>query len=127
MMLGSRRQHGSLRRSRTGGWVLALALLGVPAPALAHLERTSYWPDPRPDTSVTPPAGGEVPTARSLASALNRRLPGDTRVVCQAGSLRAAKADIDAARRTGYKLRPTAPAHRISKKQRDTLLSVNRR
>ena len=59
---------------RFGAWVIMLTLLGVAAPALAHVERTSYWPDPRPDTSVNPPAGGTVPKARSLASALDRLL-----------------------------------------------------
>jgi hypothetical protein len=47
--------------------VLALLLA---LPALAHLERTSYWPDPAPDTSISPAAGGAVPTARSLESAV---------------------------------------------------------
>jgi len=37
---------------------VALAALALPGLALAHLERPSYWPDPRPDTSVKPPAGG---------------------------------------------------------------------
>jgi hypothetical protein len=42
----------------------------LPGGALAHIERASYWPNPAPDCSVTPCAGGEVPTARSLASAV---------------------------------------------------------
>jgi hypothetical protein len=42
-------------------------LVAVPAAALAHIERTGYWPDPAPDTARTPAAGGEVPTERSLA------------------------------------------------------------
>ena len=48
-----------------------LAALIVPAIAFAHIERASYWPDPRPDRSVKPPTGGHVPKIRSLASALN--------------------------------------------------------
>src|SRR4051794_38068793 len=51
--------------------------------ASAHIERASYWPDPKPDTSVHPPTGGHVPRARSLYSALRKSPPGHTRVVCQ--------------------------------------------
>src|SRR5437763_337940 len=69
-MGSSSRRHGTL------GLGLALLALGVPAGAAAHIERTSYWPDPRPDTSVKPPAGGGVPKVRSLASALDRGAPG---------------------------------------------------
>src|SRR3954453_6129274 len=48
--------------------------LAVAAPsALAHVERTSYWPNPAPDTSVSPPAGGAPPKVRSLAPARPRR------------------------------------------------------
>src|SRR5689334_22818621 len=53
-----------------------LAAAAFATAALAHVERTSYWPDPRPDTSVKPAAGGTVPKARSLVSAMprNRKL-----------------------------------------------------
>src|SRR4051794_16918017 len=51
--------------------VVALAVAAPSAPA--HVERTSYWPDPAPDTSVSPPAGGAPPKVRSLASALPPR------------------------------------------------------
>ena len=64
--------------------LLALAT-GV---AVGHVERSSYWPNPAPDRSVTPAAGGKVPKARGLASALNRRARGDTYVVCQSNSVR---------------------------------------
>ena len=87
------------------GVALALAL---PATAWAHLERPSYWPDPRPDTSVTPAAGGEVPTARSLASAVTGAGPGEVRVVCQRNSLTLAKRSIEIAREDGYRLRPAS-------------------
>src|SRR5213595_2952794 len=106
---------------RFGAWVIMLTLLGVAAPALAHVERTSYWPDPRPDASVKPPAGGDVPKARSLASALQRKQRGTTRVVCLPASLATAKADIAAARTKGYLLRPTAPVHRITRTQASSL------
>ena len=51
--------------------------------ASAHLERPSYWPDPAPDTSVIPPAGGAVPKAKSLTSAVEGEDRGRVRVVCQ--------------------------------------------
>ena len=38
----------------------------VSASASAHVERSSYWPDPAPDTAVRPAAGGKVPKPRSL-------------------------------------------------------------
>ena len=46
------------------------AALAAPPVALAHIERDAYWPDPAPDTTVSPAAGGAVPQPRSLASAL---------------------------------------------------------
>ena len=45
---------------------MVLGTLLVPAVAFAHLERPSYWPDPNPDRSVYPAAGGKVPELRSL-------------------------------------------------------------
>src|SRR4051795_11811949 len=71
-------------------WKALLAALVVFAAAIvagttasAHIERASYWPDPKPDTSVHPPTGGHVPRARSLYTALRKAPPGNTRVVCQ--------------------------------------------
>ena len=52
------------RRLITIGAVLGT--LALPAAAVAHLERPSYWPDPAPDTSIKPAAGGKVPELRSL-------------------------------------------------------------
>src|SRR5688572_18786622 len=72
------------RTSRKLFGTLALgAALALPAAAAAHLERPSYWPDPAPDTSVSPPAGGEVPDARGLPSAVTGKGPGDVLVVCK--------------------------------------------
>jgi hypothetical protein len=76
------------------------------ATAFAHVERPSYFPDPAPDTSVKPAAGGAVPKIRSLTSALNRKLPGDTHVVCQPDSLQRALRQIRRAERNGYYVRP---------------------
>ncbi|MGI8845424.1 MAG: hypothetical protein ACR2HC_04505, partial [Thermoleophilaceae bacterium] len=83
------RRLNPIRASRRGrAWLAALALLIATATlvanqASAHVERASYWPDPAPDTSVNPPAGGKVPATRNLFTALQRKPVGATRVVCQ--------------------------------------------
>jgi hypothetical protein len=102
-------------------------LVGVPSLALAHVERASYWPDPAPDTSVTPPAGGAVPSVRSLYTALDSKPPGETRVVCQPDSLQRLNASLATAQTTGYKLRASQPANRITKTQAQQLKSFNQR
>ena len=73
------RMHGLLRAVL----VAAAAALAVPAVASAHIERASYWPDPAPDCSISPCAGGQVPAVRSLAAAavLTYKGPGVVRVV----------------------------------------------
>src|SRR5947208_7886744 len=75
---------------RTAGYRLCIsciaALIGallLPALASAHVERASYWPDPAPDCTVSPCAGGAVPAARSLYTALAAHQSGATQVVCQ--------------------------------------------
>src|SRR3954451_4138839 len=83
------------------------ALLLLAAPALAHVERASYWPDPAPDCSIKPCTGGKVPKIRSLASALDKKRPGKTRVVCQSDSLKQLKASVARAETSGYDIRPT--------------------
>jgi hypothetical protein len=93
--------------------------------ALAHVERTAYWPDPRPDTSVTPPAGGAVPTARPLDTAFKRGQPGTTRVVCQAGSLRQLRRSVGTARSSGLSFRPSEAKRRLTKKQGRKLIALN--
>jgi hypothetical protein len=86
--------------------VVVLCALSA-APAWAHTERAGYWPDPRPDCSIKPCAGGLVPNVRSLSSALTRT-PGTTvRVVCQPDSLRLLGGSIARAVRSGYEVRPT--------------------
>lgn len=93
--------------------------------ASAHVERPSYWPDPTADCSVSPCAGGVIPRARSLASALDASKPGKTRVVCKPNSLALLKKSITKARSDGYYIRPTD--HRsLSAKQAKRLLKVNR-
>ena len=95
--------------------------------AVAHVERSSYWPNPAADTSVRPAAGGKVPKARGLASSLNRRARGDTYVVCKSNSLRKATRSIRSARRKGWKVRPTARTQKLSKKAARRLTRLNRR
>ncbi len=105
-------------------------MLVVPSVAGAHLERPSYWPDPRADRSVSPPAGGKVPKARSLFSAVTGRGPGEVRVVCQGRSggksLRRALVSIRSARKSGFRLRPSQPKRRISAKRARGLRRINR-
>ena len=108
---------------------LAAVMLALPALALAHLERPSYWPDPRPDKSVSPPAGGKVPQARSLKSAASGAGRGDVLVVCKgnrgAQSLALLRASVRKARKGGYRLRPSQPKIRLSKRQARRLLAIN--
>ncbi len=113
-------------------WVtIAVGLLcfALPAVAMAHLERPSYWPDPGPDTSVTPAAGGAVPKARSLGTAVNGRGPGKVRVVCQGRggkrSLRLALRSIRKARK-GFRIRPSQLSIRYSNKQVRRMAQINR-
>ncbi len=118
-------------RTSTGKRTIAAAaalitMLAAAATVSAHIERASYWPDPAPDRSVTPPAGGKVPKARSLASALDDSLRGETRVVCKKDSLARLARSIRRARRNGYKIRPT-DRRRLSAKRARGLMSVNRR
>ena len=102
--------------------------LALPALALAHLERPSYWPDPAPDTGVTPAAGGKVPKARSLATAATGKGPGDVRVVCKAGdkSLDLALRSIRRAETRGYRLRPSTPKRKLAAAKADNLRDLNR-
>ena len=102
-----------------------------------------YWPDPAPDTSVKPAAGGSVPAVRSIYTSLKKKEPGKTRVVCQTvpskqlrkhgtpkqlsknKSMKALNKDLKAARKTGYKLRESQPAIKISKKKAKKLRKTN--
>ena len=94
--------------------------------AVGHVERSSYWPNPAPDRSVKPAAGGKVPEARSLASALEKSARGDTYVVCKSNSLRQAMRSIRSAREKGWKLRPKGRTKRLSKDDASRLARINR-
>src|SRR4051794_20668813 len=114
----------SLRfRARVATLSVAVCLC-LPALATAHVERPSYWPDPAPDCSISPCAGGGIPEVRSLGSALDPGAVGTTRVVCQPDSLSRAGASINRARTEGYDIRPTD--HRsLSTADADELLALN--
>jgi hypothetical protein len=106
--------------------VAVLAAVLIPTLASGHVERPAYWPDPAKDKSVSPPAGGKVPKARSLGSALKSKPAGDTRVVCKPDSLALLKDSIANALKHGYDIRPHD--HRsFSKKKADKLLRINRK
>jgi hypothetical protein len=67
-----------------------------------------------------------VPKIRTLRSALVKKLPGRTRVVCQSTSMKLVRASIKKARTTGYHVRPSD--HRtITNKQGRRLLATNRK
>jgi hypothetical protein len=124
----ARRQH-LLVRPVSLLFAAMAACLALPALALAHLERPSYWPDPAPDNTVSPAAGGEVPTPRSFESLATGAGPGDVLVVCEgndgAASLAVLEASVEQARKTGYQLRPSQPKIKLSKGEAKLLLDVN--
>jgi Right handed beta helix region len=108
------------------GLLAGLVALLIVASASGHIERASYWPDPAPDISVSPPAGGKVPKARSLASALDGAPPGKTRVVCQKNSLKKLKKSIQRDLKHGYDIRPH-DHQKLSEKRANKLLKINRK
>jgi Right handed beta helix region len=121
----------SMRRSALWTVAVGITVLALPALAAGHLERPSYWPDPAPDTSVSPPAGGEVPSARSFESLATGAGPGQVLVVCKGGdgehSLALVRQSIRAAKeKGGYKLRPSQPKVKPDKKTYKPLKRVNK-
>ncbi|MGA9103058.1 right-handed parallel beta-helix repeat-containing protein [Aeromicrobium sp.] len=107
--------------------LIVISLFAVLQPSMAaqaHVERPSYWPDPKPDCSVSPCAGGEVPTARSLASALDAAPPGETLVVCQDDSMDRVNQSITTAKADGYFNRPS-DHQALSDTEADQLLQIN--
>jgi hypothetical protein len=107
-------------------WCALLVSLLSAAVASAHVERPAYFPDPAAEKAGGVSAGGEIPKIRSLASALNKKLPGTTRVVCQSNSLTLVKQSIAKARKSGYEIRPT-DKRSLSKKSGDRLMKLNRK
>ena len=114
------------RSARSLALAALLGTLALAPSAAAHVERPAYWPDPAVDTTVKGGTGGRVPKARSLASVLNGKKLGVTRVVCQKDSMKLLRASIRSARKNGYDIRPSD--HRsFSRKQARRLLKVNKR
>ena len=129
------RTMGRAKRRATSQTTLVVALAAVavlllPALAAAHLERPSYWPDPRPDRSITPAAGGEVPEPRTLPSAVTGAGPGEVRVVCRGTdgrrSLKRVRNSIENARTGGYRLRPSQPERTLGHERAKRLRRINR-
>lgn len=118
------------RRLAVWATITTVGALALPVAAGAHLERPSYWPDPSPDTSVSPAAGGGVPVARTLESAISATGPGRTLVVCKGArgveSLTALEASLRRVQTDGYVLRPSQPVVRVSKREADSLREINR-
>ncbi|HSJ18934.1 MAG TPA: right-handed parallel beta-helix repeat-containing protein [Solirubrobacterales bacterium] len=118
-------------RNRAGmsiGLIAAAAAIAIVAAgaAIAHVERSTFWPNPAPDKSVKPAAGGEVPDYRSLGSALKRKPPGDTRIVCQDDSLKLAKQAIRKGRK-GFTVRPSEDKRRLKKRKARKLKKLNKK
>jgi hypothetical protein len=122
----SRERRGRSRAGVAVAGAVAIAILAAPAVSLAHVERSTFWPNPAPDRSVKPAAGGEVPEYRSLGSALKRKPAGDTRIVCQGDSLKLAKQAIRKGRK-GFKVRPNEDKRRLNRKKARKLKKLNKR
>ena len=125
------RNGHSWKRSVLWTAAVGITVLALPTLAAGHLERPSYWPDPAPDTSVSPPAGGEVPTARSLESATTGEGPGQVLVVCKGEdgqqSMGLLRESIRAAKeKGGYKLRPSQPKIKTGKSKYKKLKRINK-
>jgi hypothetical protein len=110
-------------RAKLSTLVAAIALAAPPA-ALAHIERDSAWPDPAPDRTVGPAAGGKVPEPRPLASAAEGKRD-RVRVVCQPDSLVRARRSIQFQREAGFRLRPNADRERLTRKEAARLEKLN--
>src|SRR6266545_2768514 len=123
-MMGARRA-----RHRRGTVVIAIAIAAIavllPAFALAHIERASYWPNPGPDTSVKPAAGGSVPAVRKDMPSKKVRKHGSIKSLSKNPSIKALNKDLKTARKQGYKLRASQPAIKLSKKKAKKLRSFN--
>src|SRR5690349_5773041 len=119
-------QPSLIRRVATVALLVLLGSVLTPLAASAHVERPSYRPNPKPDCAVSPCAGGKVPEARTLRSALDDSRRGQTRVVCKQDSMKRLRASVRRARVDGYDIRPTD--HRsLSRDRAQALLKINER
>src|SRR4029077_862373 len=122
---------------------VALVAVLLPAFAIAHIERASYWPDPAADTSVKPAAGGSVPAIRKVFSALDKKKAGKTRVVCpnppskklrknandnklsNNKTIKSRHTSIKRARKSGSTRRESRPPLKLKKKKAKKLRTFN--
>ncbi|MQY02148.1 right-handed parallel beta-helix repeat-containing protein [Actinomadura macrotermitis] len=114
-----------IRRVTAAVAAASALVLGASLAADAHIERPSYWPLPGPDCSVNPCAGGKVPDARSLASAITTASGGTVRVVCAPDSLKRLEASVKKARTSGYSVRPH-DKRSLGAAEAQELLRINR-
>jgi hypothetical protein len=107
----------------------AAVAIVVPAVALAHIERASYWPDPAGETVGGVQAGGEVPEIRSLFSALQEKPPGTTRVVCQGEdgeeSLNRLDQSLERVLDEGYVIRPSEGSVEVGRGEAERVRAFN--
>jgi hypothetical protein len=105
-------------------------LMLVPAIALAHIERPSYWPDPKPEKVEGIEVGGDFPKAKSLGSALDETGKSELHVVCQgkngSKSLDALADSIKSAKK-GWRLRPSLPEKQLSNDKANKLTKLNKK
>jgi hypothetical protein len=120
--MGDRNGH----RRRIAFIAVCVAVLVTPVLASGHVERPAYFPHPGKEKVGKRTAGGKVPKARTLASALKAKPPGQTRVVCQDDSLKDLRDSIKDARRNGFEIRPT-DRNELSKKRARHLMRLNRK
>jgi hypothetical protein len=124
---------GKERSPSARGWLVvalvsALAALVAASVASAHVERASYWPDPGAEIADGAPAGGAVPKTRKLFSALDKKKPGQTRVVCQGkSSIKRLKKSIKVASKKGWRLRPSEGRIKVKEGSAERLIEFNRR
>lgn len=127
---GSSTKAPAPARAAAATVVALLALLALPALALAHLERPSYWPDPAPDTSISPAAGGEVPQQKGLASALKEGRKG-LFVACKGRdgrqSMGLVRRFVKSAQKKGFRVRASAKLKFLSKRKGERLIKLNER
>ena len=125
-------EQGSPRTRIFRSLGLALVLAAALAPAAsAHLERPSYWPDPRAEELPSGvKAGGKVPKPRSFGSAVTGRGRGEVRVVCKGEdarvSMRLLRRSVRRARTTGFRLRPSRDKTFYGAKRARRLIAQNR-
>jgi hypothetical protein len=126
--LPGRETNPSMRRRALVAFTGVIVALVAATTAFAHIERASYWPDPAPEKVGSQTTGGKVPKTRSLFSALNKKEPGKTRVVCQGkSSIKRLVKSVKVAEKRGWRLRPSEPRIHVSEKKGDRVIEFNLR